>query len=78
MLTHSIPASKELNNILIFLRCAATQGAMYAEFEDYINNIVFKIPLPDQKFTKKMRLHLPGIPDPNKKNETLREQYYKF
>ena len=44
---------------------------MYAKFEEYILRLIFRIPLPDRQFAKKMTLHLPGIPDPFKAHEKL-------
>jgi hypothetical protein len=43
------------------MKKACTLGGMYLRFEEYMSRIIFRIPLPERSFAKKMRIHMPGV-----------------
>jgi len=43
------------------MKKACTGGGMYLRFEEYMSRIIFRIPLPERSFAKKMRIHMPGV-----------------
>lgn len=61
LITHQIPSSKELNKLNLFMRKACTQQGMVTRFEHYVSRIIFRIPLPERSFAKRLRIHLPGV-----------------
>jgi hypothetical protein len=61
LITHHVPSSKELNKINMFLRHACPVGGLHARFEEYVSRVIFRIPLPERQFAKKMRIILPAI-----------------
>jgi hypothetical protein len=43
---------------------ACIKGGLHARFEEYVSRVIFRIPLPERQFAKKMRIILPAIQGP--------------
>ena len=46
LVSRHVPASEDLNKINVYLRKAAINGLMYAQFETYLARLLFEVPLP--------------------------------
>ena len=60
IITHKIPASEKLNKISIYLRRAVEDGYLFAKFEDYVNHLIFSIPLPLREYPATVKIYLPN------------------
>ena len=60
LVTRHIPLCQELNKINVYLRRAATNGLMYAQFEIYLARLLFEVPLPLRQYPTTMQLYLPS------------------
>jgi hypothetical protein len=49
-----------LNKINVYLRRAAAEGYLYAQFEEYVARLLFEVPMPSRHIPVKVRLYLPA------------------
>ena len=60
IVTHKIPSSEKLNKINIWLKKSVDHGYLFSKFENYINHLLFSIPLPMRDFPASVKLYLPN------------------
>ena len=59
-MTHKLPSSESLNSINIWLKKCIDSGYLFSRLEDYINSLVFAVPLPLRQYPTVLKLYLPN------------------